>query len=956
MWDMAALKRGVASGDTTLARFLVNHVDFSRETLAAALEIAEEHEHLSIVQIITTKLQKMAEREDDELESTEPPSDIIDQNCQSCIADNSEKNTTIDKRLELTDVEDKAIVLETPPNVEVGSLETVRTASAAAVEHMISSARQSIALKTVKREQNELVRVSSGEEAEIISGLEMQSGFLATSSQLDDAPTTELRQFSIKVADRILHEGKLVVSQPNVGNGATTTTADVNDMADFQVNLNDSTSGGSQNEHSRPIPSAKQDGACLDKNAELEFDLEGVHHESLSSVHDAVDARIPHLVYHNDTSAATESVVTGDSCSHSDSIVIAENASEKDSDDIHALELEGGDSTEELLPPVTSFCDLQVAVEEEDLATEEPSVAVQTPETGTQSRDEEDPSVSPTGSTIVNWMEHPMSATSEVIETAIHLHEEDRMEVPGKEQCVVLESGELTQPVQPARIDSYHDLQTSVAELHVVASKDPTSSNESPLSNGIYRTACGNDLSGNALCQFVDEDTRCPVAAETASRNHLVVPDDSAVLDLRRSIDTVHDTQKSSLEAGVQFRRSQSAETNSGQGETQTCPHSSNRNLSSSSSTDDTLTSQLSPGKRDHTDQVDIANLPEIPSIIVASTEVERFSLVSKFSGDEIRAASGTSQRRPKGREASGISQRSRTRTANTNSSDEVAEWKNIDLLLNRKRRFFQSQTGSIESIKVPWGEEFATIQALKRFAAQHAHVLRAHIETQLRELDGPLLGNSPRKKRSTITNSLAYSSVGQAREALLLMKDLAFLLKQRLAPFFDSIIPVVMPFVFNTEKRFLCETAIEVLDAMILHCSGQKLALLFLQLGETYSKYEDLRLYNLTSVYVEKCVFHWNKPELALRTCQNISLRHLRDELGSRSFEAILRAHVSQDVQALVRKECGIHAVGSKASGRNKTAKPTESSSPSILQRMLQHRQNRVLPSQNRLDKPDTA
>ncbi|KAF4043017.1 hypothetical protein GN244_ATG04490 [Phytophthora infestans] len=308
------------------------------------LEIAEEHEHLSIVQIITTKLQKMAEREDDELESTEPPSDIIDQNCQSCIADNSEKNTTIDKRLELTDVEDKAIVLETPPNVEVGSLETVRTASAAAVEHMISSARQSIALKTVKREQNELVRVSSGEEAEIISGLEMQSGFLATSSQLDDAPTTELRQFSIKVADRILHEGKLVVSQPNVGNGATTTTADVNDMADFQVNLNDSTSGGSQNEHSRPIPSAKQDGACLDKNAELEFDLEGVHHESLSSVHDAVDARIPHLVYHNDTSAATESVVTGDSCSHSDSIDMAENASEKDSDDIHALELEGGDS------------------------------------------------------------------------------------------------------------------------------------------------------------------------------------------------------------------------------------------------------------------------------------------------------------------------------------------------------------------------------------------------------------------------------------------------------------------------------------------------------------------------------------------------------------------------------------------------------------------------------------
>ncbi|KUF88907.1 hypothetical protein AM587_10011394 [Phytophthora nicotianae] len=185
------------------------------------------------------------------------------------------------------------------------------------------------------------------------------------------------------------------------------------------------------------------------------------------------------------------------------------------------------------------------------------------------------------------------------------------------------------------------------------------------------------------------------------------------------------------------------------------------------------------------------------------------------------------------------------------------------------------------------------------------------------------------------------------------------------------------MPFVFNTEKRFLCETAIEVLDAIILHCSGLKLALLLLQLGETYCKYEDLRLYNLVRVfYVEKCVLNWNKPELArLRTSQassavlplmakslmsksapvrisaQKSFRHLRDELGTRSFEAVLKAHVPQDLLTLVQKECGSRVVGlsgkQNSSRRPEAQKQSDSSSPSILQRMLLHRQNRVSPSQ---------
>lgn len=58
----------------------------------------------------------------------------------------------------------------------------------------------------------------------------------------------------------------------------------------------------------------------------------------------------------------------------------------------------------------------------------------------------------------------------------------------------------------------------------------------------------------------------------------------------------------------------------------------------------------------------------------------------------------------------------------------ELEEWKNVDLILNRKRRFLNSQSGGIESVRVPWGEEFAAIQSLKRFATQHPDVLRAHM------------------------------------------------------------------------------------------------------------------------------------------------------------------------------------------------------------------------------------
>uniref|UniRef100_K3W564 Tudor domain-containing protein n=1 Tax=Globisporangium ultimum (strain ATCC 200006 / CBS 805.95 / DAOM BR144) TaxID=431595 RepID=K3W564_GLOUD len=187
----------------------------------------------------------------------------------------------------------------------------------------------------------------------------------------------------------------------------------------------------------------------------------------------------------------------------------------------------------------------------------------------------------------------------------------------------------------------------------------------------------------------------------------------------------------------------------------------------------------------------------------------------------------------------------------------ELEEWRNVDLILNRKRRFLNSQSGSIESLRVPWGEEFAAIQSLKRFAAQHPDVLRDHIATQMDEVVGVTLvassGRDGRACQSTRTPSTEWSScssavaaAGNAREALLLVKDLAFLLKQRLAPLLNVILPTVLPAVFSIEKRFLRDIAYEVLEALVLHCSGRRLVMLLLQHGEACAQGDDLRLFNL--------------------------------------------------------------------------------------------------------------
>lgn len=124
--------------------------------------------------------------------------------------------------------------------------------------------------------------------------------------------------------------------------------------------------------------------------------------------------------------------------------------------------------------------------------------------------------------------------------------------------------------------------------------------------------------------------------------------------------------------------------------------------------------------------------------------------------------------------------------------------------------------------------------------------------------------------------NHSARSAVGTSacRDALLLIKDLSFLLKQRMSPYFgkellvlewlrnqcekahdfngiDVILPVVLPAVFSADKRFLCDTAYEVLEALVLHCSGRKLARQLLQFG---AEQDDLRLVNLVCVAYRAC------------------------------------------------------------------------------------------------------
>lgn len=93
------------------------------------------------------------------------------------------------------------------------------------------------------------------------------------------------------------------------------------------------------------------------------------------------------------------------------------------------------------------------------------------------------------------------------------------------------------------------------------------------------------------------------------------------------------------------------------------------------------------------------------------------------------RTSSSSNSRSSLSRHEDG-SVRGRPRPSNraTISSREVEKWRNVDIILNRKRRLLNAPTGNVENTKVPWSEEFASIQSLKRFATQHPDVLRDHM------------------------------------------------------------------------------------------------------------------------------------------------------------------------------------------------------------------------------------
>lgn len=69
-----------------------------------------------------------------------------------------------------------------------------------------------------------------------------------------------------------------------------------------------------------------------------------------------------------------------------------------------------------------------------------------------------------------------------------------------------------------------------------------------------------------------------------------------------------------------------------------------------------------------------------------------------------------------------------------------------------------------------------------------------------------------------------------------------------------DTIAPVVLPAVFCSERRFLCDTAYEVLEALVTHCSSRKLALVLLQQGVIFNDQDDTRLLNLVMIIVLIC------------------------------------------------------------------------------------------------------
>ncbi|DAZ94632.1 TPA: hypothetical protein N0F65_010719 [Lagenidium giganteum] len=147
------------------------------------------------------------------------------------------------------------------------------------------------------------------------------------------------------------------------------------------------------------------------------------------------------------------------------------------------------------------------------------------------------------------------------------------------------------------------------------------------------------------------------------------------------------------------------------------------------------------------------------------------------------------------------------------------------------------------------------------------------------------------------------------ARDALLLVKDLSFLLQARLAPFFGVILPVLLPAVFDADKRFLSETAHDVLDTLVLHCKGKKLTTAFLHHALKGHQRDDAPLCNLATLYVEKCLCTMAEGDVkAFASKSSVLLETLATLLASKSVAT--KISVQKSLQRIrlcigVRRHC---------------------------------------------------
>ncbi|GMF15388.1 unnamed protein product [Phytophthora lilii] len=836
MWDAAALARGVSSENTTLVRFLVNHVDFCPETLTAALEAAEDTENLDMVQVISNQLMKVTnhcrqEEIGDEMAGSSPSVNLIysdekpletwaveDNRIQSDAYEDDARDGACTKHANHDEEYNVKAVSHTILPSQPAMMDAVRTASFKEVGCVISAATHSVVMRKVEAaSQADLVRASTEPEDKAGSALKLESNALPGPEQNDDSSSCEeltpkledgtlaeseqcartspnkeltlLRQFSSNTVDEMVCEGKLAAVR-RMDRQSDIVVEEQTEIADGSVapsmvekNTNESEVTGSDpstetitidvscnntvhfsKECVNPgDPLVLQTANPDEENEDYQYEDENERKTVYGTEDIMVDESI--MPTTSDTESTGESTDSGiASCSNlaKENFLESGHCSNPDSEKpvsamtplsvvttVHNLvdttvenfkALGTSDSEQrERTQVISEICYNVVACTDyhETKAVLPPQVL------GTSSRT---PAASPNRSTIicpVKW-EHIADVSESSVRTevvSVPLHEGDRVEVHYKGRSVlfpgviafchsngvydvVYEDGEEETCVSRDLIqlvESYNPknsgLQNDGADENEVATLGAPVSvsmsihcSRSSLGSGDFGLEvdgyCETAAHADVVCR-TDQDEREDNNEEGSDKSDAII----AANEDKRDFDSQPEQVHVEIEKAISIGHFEPVRT-----DTLEDPGPNSETTQSGSNHFEVRAAVKE-------DVIKIEHLPEIPSLTVPSSCGTGKNII-----EEIRLASGTSKRSLQDRSLSITSHRSRCRTADNVSAEEVAEWKNVDLLLNRKRRLFQSQTGSVETTKVPWGEEFATIQSLKRFAAQHPDILRAHM------------------------------------------------------------------------------------------------------------------------------------------------------------------------------------------------------------------------------------